>query len=168
MGKAMGNGFPIAGVAMRHELAASFAQGPAYFNTFGGCNAACASGLAVLKAIAEEKLQENAVKVGHSIKGGLTRLQDAFPDTIGDVRGHGLFIGAEIVCDEDSKAPSPGKATWLKEDMKRQQVQPPGHACKVHPPRHSCKVRPPRHAIKVRPLGPAFENVSCWRNYHLF
>jgi 4-aminobutyrate aminotransferase-like enzyme len=122
MGKAMGNGYPMAGVAVRQDLAAAFARGPNYFNTFGGSNAACASGLAVLRTIEEKKLQENATRVGRCIAAGLERLQDAFPDVIGDVRGEGLFIGAEIVCNKDSKAPSPGKAAWIKEDMKRQQV----------------------------------------------
>ena len=45
-------------------LAKAFANGMSYFNTFGGATAAGAAGLATLKVIKEEKLMQNAERVG--------------------------------------------------------------------------------------------------------
>src|SRR5580700_3992572 len=48
MGKPMGNGMPIAGVAARAELLAEFGQKIRYFNTFGGTSISVAAASAVL------------------------------------------------------------------------------------------------------------------------
>lgn len=53
----IGNGFPMGAVVTTREVSAAFANGMEYFNTGGGCNAACAAGQAVLDVIAGEKLQ---------------------------------------------------------------------------------------------------------------
>jgi Aminotransferase class-III len=45
MGKPMGNGMPIAGVAARAELLTEFGQKIRYFNTFGGNSISVAAGL---------------------------------------------------------------------------------------------------------------------------
>ncbi|MEO9019466.1 MAG: aminotransferase class III-fold pyridoxal phosphate-dependent enzyme, partial [Gemmatimonadaceae bacterium] len=50
-GKPIGNGFPLAAVAMTDEVAESFARGPEFFSTFGGSSAACAAGSAVLDVL---------------------------------------------------------------------------------------------------------------------
>jgi 4-aminobutyrate aminotransferase-like enzyme len=46
MGKPIGNGHPMAAVVTRPEIAAAFANGMEYFNTFGGNPVSCAIGLA--------------------------------------------------------------------------------------------------------------------------
>ena len=51
MGKPMGNGFPMGGVALRAPLLDCFAAEVKYFNTFGGNPVAAAAGLAVLDVI---------------------------------------------------------------------------------------------------------------------
>jgi len=56
MGKPMGNGHPLAAVVTTPAVAASFANGMEYFNTFGGNPVSCAVGLAVLEVIEEEGL----------------------------------------------------------------------------------------------------------------
>jgi hypothetical protein len=119
----MGHGYPLSGVVTTNELAHTFAAGPMYFNTFAGSNAACASGLAVLKAISELGLQENAWIVGKRLLAGLIAIQKAYPNDVGDVRGQGLFVGIELVTSSMCKGPSPGKAMWLKERMKTKQVR---------------------------------------------
>lgn len=123
LGKAMGNGYPVSGLITNSAVAAGFAAGPKYFNTFGGNNVACASALAVLHAISQQGLQQRAADVGARLIAGLAHLRSEFPDTVGDVRGQGLFIGMEIVQSQQCRAHAPGKAAWLQEDLKRQKVR---------------------------------------------
>ena len=59
-GKPAGNGFPLAGVATTPALANSFANGMEYFNSFGGNQVSAAAGLAVMDALENESLLENA------------------------------------------------------------------------------------------------------------
>ena len=124
VGKAMGNGFPISGVITTEKLLAAFEDGPLYFNTFAGGNVACATGLAVLQALEQRKLQSNAQKVGGKVAEGLRKLQCDFPEDIGDVRGFGFFQGVEFVLSCSCKSPAPGKAKWIQERMKAGQVRP--------------------------------------------
>lgn len=105
MGKPMGNGFPMAAVALRADLLAAFSREEKYFNTFGGNPVAAAAGLAVLDVIAEEGLMENARRVGDHLRRGLREIANRHA-VIGDVRGAGLFTGLELVGDRESKAPA--------------------------------------------------------------
>ncbi len=115
MGKPIGNGHPLAAVACTEAVALAFANGMEYFNTFGGNPVSCAIGLAVLKVIKEELLQENALEIGEFLKNELRQLQTEFP-LIGDVRGEGLFLGFELV--EAGKIPATGKTAYLADRMK--------------------------------------------------
>ena len=54
MGKPMGNGYPIGGVAVKPDLLATFGATAGYFNTFGGNPVAAAAGLAVLETLEAE------------------------------------------------------------------------------------------------------------------
>jgi 4-aminobutyrate aminotransferase-like enzyme/Ser/Thr protein kinase RdoA (MazF antagonist) len=105
LGKPIGNGHPLAAVVTTPQIAASFANGMEYFNTFGGNPVSCAIGMAVLDVLQEEKLQENARLVGNHLLAGLRRLQEKHP-LIGDVRGLGLFIGVELVQNRETLAPA--------------------------------------------------------------
>ena len=64
LGKPMGNGHPIGAVVTNATIAKSFESGPEFFSSFGGNPVSCAIGLAVLKVIEDEKLQEHAKKWG--------------------------------------------------------------------------------------------------------
>jgi alanine-glyoxylate transaminase/(R)-3-amino-2-methylpropionate-pyruvate transaminase len=97
MSKGIGNGFPLAAVVTRREVAQSMAA-RMFFNTYGANPTCCAAGRAVLRAIEAEGLQENARVVGGRLATGLRALQTRYP-RLGDVRGRGLLIGAEIVAD---------------------------------------------------------------------
>jgi len=96
IGKPLGNGHPLAAVACTQEVAEKFANGMEYFNTFGGNPVSCAIGTEVLRVVKNEKLQENALKVGEFLKSELRQLATEFP-IISDVRGQGLFLGIELV-----------------------------------------------------------------------
>lgn len=116
LGKPIGNGHPLAAVITTPEIAASFANGMEYFNTFGGNPVSCAVGLAVLDVIRDEELQQNARTVGAHLKNGLIQLREKF-SLIGDVRGLGLFIGIELVRDRTTLEPADREASSLIERM---------------------------------------------------
>ena len=100
--KGIGNGFPLAAVMARREVAEGMAS-RMFFNTYGSNPMSCAAGRAVLHAIDEEGLQENAAAVGGRLLAGLRELQARY-EQLGDVRGRGLLIGAEVVRDADTRA----------------------------------------------------------------
>jgi 4-aminobutyrate aminotransferase-like enzyme len=95
MGKPMGNGHPVAGMAARPDLLNEFGARSRYFNTFGGNPVSAAAGIAVLEVIHSEGLIENARRTGAHLIERLRRLQ-ARHELIAEVRGAGLFIGLEL------------------------------------------------------------------------
>ncbi len=121
MGKPMGNGFPLAGIVAGADLLNDFQAHTFYFNTFGGNPVQCAVGMAVLDVIEQENLMENAAETGNYIREGLKRLQSKH-ERIGDVRGHGLFLGAEWVKDPKTKEPDAAGAYWIVNQMKNRGI----------------------------------------------
>jgi 4-aminobutyrate aminotransferase-like enzyme/Ser/Thr protein kinase RdoA (MazF antagonist) len=121
MGKPIGNGHPLAAVVTTPEIAASFNNGMEYFNTFGGNPVSCAIGLAVLDVIAEERLQENALRVGTHLMNGARGLMKKHP-LIGDVRGLGLFVGIELVLDRETLAPAAEQAAYIANRMRERGI----------------------------------------------
>ncbi len=121
LGKPMGNGHPLGAVITTPDIAAAFANGMEYFNTFGGNPVSCAIGLAVLDVIAEEGLQNNARRVGLHL---LTRLRDLATrrPLIGDVRGLGLFLGIELVRDRTTLEPAGEEAGYVANRMRERGV----------------------------------------------
>jgi 4-aminobutyrate aminotransferase-like enzyme len=117
MGKPIGNGHPLAAVVTTPEIAASFANGMEYFNTFGGNPVSCEVGLAVLDVIEQEGLQRRALHVGDALTRGLRALAGRYP-LIGDVRGRGLFLGLELVRDRRMQTPAPRHAAYVVESMR--------------------------------------------------
>ncbi|SFS01430.1 aminotransferase family protein [Yoonia litorea] len=73
-------------------------------STFGGCTAGPAAAIENMKIIEEEDLRGNSAKMGEHLKGNLHALMDKHA-WIGDVRGMGLFAGAELVTDRETKEP---------------------------------------------------------------
>ncbi len=103
-GKPMGNGLPLAATAASQELVGRFRSATRYFNTFASSPLQAAVGMAVLDVIEEEGLEQSSAVVGHGLKQALLE-RKAGRDWIGDVRGHGLFVGIEIVNDADRLEP---------------------------------------------------------------
>lgn len=91
VGKPMGNGQPIAAMLARRELVDEFNRHSRYFNTFGGSSVSIAAAQATLDVLRDENLIENARVVGDYLLAGLRGL-----DTFTEVRGAGLFIGAQL------------------------------------------------------------------------
>lgn len=138
MGKPMGNGFPMGGVALRGELLDQFAAEVKYFNTFGGNPVAAAAGTAVLDVIDDEGLMHNARETGRHLTDGLREIANRHV-AIGDVRGAGLFIGLELVRDRVSKEPAPEVASLLINALRQRGILigaagPFGSTLKIRPP----------------------------------
>lgn len=138
MGKPMGNGFPMGGVAMKPELLADFGARAGYFNTFGGNPVAAAAGLAVLETLLSEKLQENAFETGLYLRNGIANAAHSEGLTT-DVRGAGLYIGVECVTDAESKTPDPATAGRIVNAMRERGVLIGtaglhGNVLKIRPP----------------------------------
>ncbi len=109
LGKPIGNGHPLGAVITTRAVADSFANGMEYFNTFGGNPVSCAAGIAVLDVLDDQRLLRNASDQGQTILGGLRAMQADF-ETIGDVRGRGLFLGVDLVEDRASRKPATDRA----------------------------------------------------------
>ncbi len=71
-------------------------------STFGGCAGGPAAALANMRIIEEENLLDNVVKQGEYCLDRLNELKDKHA-VIGDVRGKGLFLGAELVKDRETR-----------------------------------------------------------------
>ena len=112
MAKGIGNGFPMGAVVTRKEIMNKINQ--IYFNTFGGGHVQCKIGMQVLRVIREQKLAENADKVGNYLISEFNKLKTKY-DTIGDVRGKGLMIAIEMVKDRSTKEPNKDIANQLME-----------------------------------------------------
>ncbi len=121
LGKPMGNGHPIGGVVAGSDALNAFRKAFRYFNTFGGNPVSCAAAMAVLDVIEDEKLVDNAREVGAYSKAGIDRLRHKHA-IIGDVRGSGLFFGAELVLDRGNKTPAAELATKVINDMRERGV----------------------------------------------
>ena len=138
MGKPIGNGHPLAAVVVTNEIADAFNNGLEYFNTFGGNPVSMASGLAVLDVIQQEEMQQHAKEVGNYLMDGLKRLMDKHP-IISDVRGHGFFIGAEMVRDRITLEPAVPEIDFVVEQMKNK-----GYLLSTDGPLHNVlKIKPP-------------------------
>lgn len=77
----IGNGIPLGAVVTTPEIAKALTHRN-YFNTFGGNPVCTAAGLAVLKVIEKEKLQDNAFVVGSHLKERLNALKDKYESKV--------------------------------------------------------------------------------------
>lgn len=138
LGKPLGNGFPLGCVVTTKKVAASFADGPEFFSTFGGSTVAMAAGLAVLDVLRDERLMDNARTVGDRLLAGLRELQLRH-EIIGDVRGTGFFLGVELVTDRATMQPATESASRIKNLLRRRRILigtdgPHDNVLKIRPP----------------------------------
>ena len=138
MGKPMGNGYPVAGVAVRPDVVQGFGHAMRYFNTFGGNTVAMAAAQATLDVIKDEGLLENAVRIGARIKTGIEYLMNR-DERIGDVRGAGLYYGVELVKDRKTKEPDEKTANAIVNGLRERRVL----ISATGPHANNLKIRPP-------------------------
>lgn len=111
MAKGLGAGYyPVAAMLTRAELVDVVMQngGFQHGHTYAGNPLACATGVAVLKAMAAENVIENAAQQGEYLRQKLDALAER-STIIGHVRGIGLLQGIEFVRDKNSKQPWPAE-----------------------------------------------------------
>jgi len=94
MAKALGGGMSIGAMMAGNEIAASLVPGK-HASTFGGNAIACAAAIAVIEAIEEEGLLENAALLGEYTKDRLNKLKERH-SIIDHIRGIGLMIGIQL------------------------------------------------------------------------
>lgn len=94
LAKGLGSGVPVGACVAKGVAADTFTPGK-HGSTFGGNPLATTAGLATLNIIAEEKLRENAKKMGDLI---VAELKTALADVAGvrTIRHAGLMIGVEL------------------------------------------------------------------------
>jgi acetylornithine aminotransferase len=95
LAKPIGGGLPL-GAILGSDRVADVLQPGMHGTTFGGNPVACAAGVAVVTAIAEHGLMNNAHTMGILLRDGLASLQSAFPSRVREVRGLGLMVGMEL------------------------------------------------------------------------
>ena len=102
MGKPMGNGLPVSAVAACTDLVSAFREHTHYFNTFASSPVQAATGMEVINVIEREDLLTRSAAVGDYLRRELGKMQDAC-ESMGDVRGCGLFLSVEWVKDRTGK-----------------------------------------------------------------
>jgi 4-aminobutyrate aminotransferase-like enzyme len=137
MGKPMGNGMPIAGVAVRPELIEKFGGEVRYFNTFAGNSVCIAAAAAVLDVIENEALLENSRVVGAYLRGGIESLVAGRP-AAGDVRGAGLYIAVDFI-HPGTGQPDPEVTSRVVNGMRERRIL----ISATGSPANTLKIRPP-------------------------
>ncbi|MCD6372857.1 MAG: acetyl ornithine aminotransferase family protein [Thermococcus sp.] len=110
-GKGVASGMGLSGVIGRRELMENLTSGSALL-TPAANPVVSAAAYATLRIIEEENILQNVLNVGEFIQKRLKEMQEEY-EVIGDVRGKGLMIGAEIVKPDGRPDPElTGKICW--------------------------------------------------------
>jgi [amino-group carrier protein]-gamma-(L-lysyl/L-ornithyl)-L-glutamate aminotransferase len=94
LAKGIAGGIPMGLVLAKQEIMDAMKIGE-HSSTFGGSPIACAAGTATIEALTDDKLIENAAKMGRHFKEGLNRLKEKHK-IIRQVRGIGMMLGVEL------------------------------------------------------------------------
>lgn len=112
MAKGIADGFPLGAFIAPEAIADSFQPGE-HLSTFGGNPVSCAAAIANIGVMRDEHLIERSDELGAWTMNELRQIQQRNP-LIGDVRGQGLMIGAELVLDRETKQPAPAIASRVR------------------------------------------------------
>jgi 4-aminobutyrate aminotransferase/(S)-3-amino-2-methylpropionate transaminase len=120
LGKGMTGGFPMSaavGTPRIMDAWGASAGESIHTSTFLGNPMGCAVGLKAIELLERERYEEVSAALGEHLLEHLRRLQARFPERIGDVRGRGLMVGAELVRSAQSRAPDGGLALAVMRRM---------------------------------------------------
>ena len=136
--KAIGNGHPLGAVITTRRIAEAYRAGGYFFSSAGGSPVSCAVGIAVLDAIRDEGLQQNAAEVGAYLIERLDELAERYP-IIGTVHGSGFYLGPELVLDREAWIPATAETAAICTRLRERGIlaQPTGdhqNILKVKPP----------------------------------
>jgi 4-aminobutyrate aminotransferase/(S)-3-amino-2-methylpropionate transaminase len=104
--KGIAGGFPIAAVTGKATIMDAPHPG-GLGGTYGGSPLGCAAGLAVLEVIEQQRLVKRAKEVGQQFMDHLSKLQQQFPEMVGNIRNRGAMIAMELVQAGDAQRPDP-------------------------------------------------------------
>ena len=113
--KGVGNGITLAGVVARAEIMDTITVHS--FSTFGGNPLSASAGLATLRYVRDNNLQDNASKMGQRLRAALEPVAERTP-WIAEVRGKGLMQAIEMV-QPGTIEPDSGRAGEVLEACKR-------------------------------------------------
>ncbi len=137
MGKPMGNGLPVSGVAASNEMITTFRRKHRYFNTFAASPVQAAAGMAVIDEITDRGLVASVETIGSGLQTSMKNLQADEP-RMGDVRGYGLFVGIDWVLPGTTTPDVAGAAAMVEalkaKDMLLGKAGRHGNVLKVRPP----------------------------------
>ena len=94
LAKGIAGGLPMGLTLCKPEILDAMKVGE-HSSTFAGNPLSCSAGIATIEAIIEERLVENAAKVGNIFKNGLFQLKENHR-IVRDVRGLGLMLALEL------------------------------------------------------------------------
>jgi LysW-gamma-L-lysine/LysW-L-ornithine aminotransferase len=94
LAKGIAGGIPMGATLVREDILACISKGE-QSSTFGGNPISCAAGIASIEALTQDRLVENAAKMGKLFREGLERLKEKHK-IIREIRGKGLMIGVEM------------------------------------------------------------------------
>lgn len=120
LAKGLGAGYyPVAAMLARQDIVDSVIASGGFMHghTYAGNPLACATGLAVIRAMKEENLVANAAEQGAYLRAGLDALTEKHA-CVGNVRGIGLLQGVELVADRASREPWPAERNIFNEITK--------------------------------------------------
>ena len=105
--KGVNSGYvPLGGVAISERIAETFAHRPYPGGlTYSGHPLACASAIATINAMRDERIVENAAEIGERVLGPGLRELAARHECVGEVRGMGVFWALELVKDRVTREP---------------------------------------------------------------
>ncbi len=116
VGKGINSGYyPLGAVIVKDEIYQTIRKGGKFPHgfTFANNPIGAAIGLAVVEYIERENLVERAKSMGeyllNKLKEGLSSM-----NSVGDIRGKGLFIGVELVMDKETRKPYPRNAKFIE------------------------------------------------------
>ena len=131
LSKTLGAGLPVAVVVTSDEIETTcHERGFLFFTTHVSDPLAAAVALTVLTVVERDKLVTRAAELGEQLYGRLMTLREGY-EQVGDVRGHGLLQGIELVSDKATKEPADAlgaqiTATCLDRGLHMNIVQLPG------------------------------------------
>ena len=96
LAKGLAGGVPIGAVVAKGAAAGVFGPGN-HGTTFGGNPLACRAALETIAIIEDEKLLENAERVGQALRSALSRELSGVAGIL-EIRGRGLMLGIELAC----------------------------------------------------------------------
>lgn len=106
LAKGINSGYvPLGAVVLSRKIADWYQDKPFWGGlTYGGHPLACAAAVATIRAYQDERIIENAARMGDLLATRLPALMARHP-SVGEVRGLGLFWGLELVKNRESREP---------------------------------------------------------------